>query len=328
MRMEPAIALRRKSVRSSTARRRRDAATALVVALAFVSVVWWLLTGPAVAIRSVSIAGYTRPDAPILARYVQRAVADGTLIDLPEARVRAALRPFPWVRDVVVSRDWPTGVAVRIVETLPIALAVPARGPSAIVSAEGRVLGLAGRGVERGLPIIRVAALPTALGAPLVAQSERDAVSFVQRLPTDAGIKLTDIASRGTGLVARLDSGLEVRLGGGTRIGVKAIALATVIARIPSADQRPPAYLDLHDPVRPAFGKDRASDGTPIPTSATASALRKPASVTGATGKPVPSTTRSPAAQAAPAHPTTASTSTRYSTPTPPPSLDQSSSQG
>ena len=315
VRMEPAIAQRRRTVRSSTARRRRDATTALVVASALAASVWWVVTGPAVAIRSLTVSGYTRPDAPIIARYVQRALADGTMIDIPEARVRSALHAFPWVQDVVVSRDWPTGVTVRIVETRPIALAVPARGPSAIVSAEGRVLGLAGKDVDRGeLPVIRVTTLPTTLGSPLVTDHERDAVTFIQSLPTDADIHVTDVTRHGTGLVAHLDTGLEVRLGFGTRLHAKAIALSAVLARIPIADQRPPAYLDLHDPVRPAFGKDRGSDGTPIADAASAPSSQN------STGTVATSRNSAPALSATP------SITTRDSASVTPPSLNRSSS--
>ena len=163
-RMEPKIARRRTAVRSQNARTNRTKALVVVSGVAALAGGWWVFTGPAVAIRDVTIRGYGRDDARVLAAYVQRAASRSTMLSLPTDEIRRELGRFAWVDQVRVQRDWPSSIIVSITQVRPAAVAIPAVGRLGLLSPSGRLLaGVPSSGIPQNLPTIGVTRLPKLL---------------------------------------------------------------------------------------------------------------------------------------------------------------------
>lgn len=333
-RMEPRIAARRRGVAAARGRSHRTAVLAGVSGLAALAATWWLLTGPAVAIRTVVVKGYDRPDVAALDAYVQRAVARGSMLDLPLEELRTELARFPWVADVLIERDWPATVHVDIVQTRPALAVRRPSGPIGVVSGDGRLLGKASPVETKTLPRLRVRTLPTAIGEPLRLAEERAVARFVGLLPDMPGfrVRTIEINSAG-GIVARLASGLEVRLGPAELMREKALAVASVVPLLPVEDRKEGTYLDVRVPRNPAVGKESLGGpaGGPAPGAAGVGQATTPPPTTPAepAATPTPATSTppgsSPAASAPTSVPTTGQPTATH--PTQPPGQPSSPTQ-
>lgn len=256
VRMNRAIAERRRQVMAGHARHRRSIALGLVATASAGAGIFWLLTGPAVAIRSLEIHGYHRPDAPVVARYAQDAVSRGTMLRLPEGEVRAELRRFPWVHDFVITRRWPSGVTIDIAQARPAAIAVDGGGATRVLlSQDGRVLGLPSSARDAAdLPTVTVNALPRKIGEVLATPEERAAVRIATDFEPSGGDRIDQLAVHGGGIFGRMDTGLEVRFGPAERVGQKLAALDQVLPRLSADEVGPTRYVDVRAPEYPAAG--------------------------------------------------------------------------
>jgi cell division protein FtsQ len=100
-------------------------------ALATFCVVFWALNQP---IRTVEVTGrfqHISPDE--IGQVVAREVRGEGLLTVRLAAVSRALRSLPWVAGVSVERDWPYGLAVRVVEQV----AAARWGGDGLVNSEG-----------------------------------------------------------------------------------------------------------------------------------------------------------------------------------------------
>ena len=263
LRMTRVVAHRRRRVAATRQRGLRTAGLGLLAATALVVATWWALTGPLVAIRSLEINGYHRADAAALAQYAQVAAASGTVLNPPEAQVRRALDQFPWVHDFVVRRRWPSGIAIDIVEARPVAKVISAAdGQAALISRDGRVLGLATPSPDvANLPHVTVAELPTRVGDRLASAEERAAADILTGLPEDASYRLSDLRVIDGGIFGRLSSGLEVRFGPAERVPQKLTALSLVLPKLRADEVSASRYLDIRAPEAPAAGAIQPSSG-------------------------------------------------------------------
>ena len=115
-RQHPAVAERRRQVVRDRGRRRRSGAMLVVVTAAAVArASTGSLTGPLLAIQNVALTGYDRHDRTELARALQDAADQGTVLS-PAGRRRCRPPPhrFPWVASISVARDWPRGLAIHV----------------------------------------------------------------------------------------------------------------------------------------------------------------------------------------------------------------------
>ena len=259
--MNRAIARRRRHVSAVRQRGLRTAGLGLLAAAAVVVGGWWVATGPIFAIRSLEINGYHRADAAVLARYLQDAAADGTMLSLPEAEVRKALDRFPWVQDFVIRRSWPSGAAIDIVETRPAAKVVAAAdGQAALISRDGRVLGLATSSPETAdLPHVTVSDLPARIGDRLQNAEERAAAEILTGISENESYRLTDLRVIDHGIFGRLSTGLEIRFGPAERVPQKLTALSLVLPKLSADEVVSGRYLDIRAPEAPAAGVVQAS---------------------------------------------------------------------
>jgi cell division protein FtsQ len=118
---------------------------------------WFLLHSPLLSARVVRVEGSVHTSrARIVA--VAGLAHEPPLIDVDPGAAAARLEALPWVARATVTREWPDGVEVRVVERRPVAVlpttaagprakpgAAPARAPEepwALVDRSGRVLAL------------------------------------------------------------------------------------------------------------------------------------------------------------------------------------------
>lgn len=294
LRMHPRMHARRRGVAAARVRVRRTAVLTGIAGVAALAAMWWILTGPAVAIRSVTVKGYTRPDVAVLDAYVQRATSTGTMLDLPIEELRSQLRQFPWVAEVLVERDWPTGIRVDIIQAQPALVVRAGSRPAGVLAHDGRLLGGAtGVAAVGSLPRLQVTAMPERIGGELRRPEERAAATFVGTLPEIPGNRLASIAVNANGgLVGRMASGLELRLGTAEMMEQKALAVAAVLPLLGPGERGGEHYLDVRLPRNPAHGKVSLGGPTGGPA---------PGRATSAAGTSTPEAPATPSATAVPA---------------------------
>lgn len=256
-RQHPAVVERRRQVARARARRRRSGALFVMVTAAAAVGLYWLLTGPLLAIQTVSVSGYDRDDRTALARALEDAADQGTVLSPPVGPLRAAAHRFAWVESISVARDWPRGLAIRVVEASPVAAAASREG-AVLVSEQGRVLGPVTD--NAGVGWLRLAGTPPPVGESLPDAGTRAALEFVAAAGPEVGRRVRALGvDRSGSLVGRLTHGPELRLGAAERLAAKARALGLVLAALPADEQEAASYIDLTVPENPAVGGDYVS---------------------------------------------------------------------
>lgn len=246
----PAVAARRREIARARGRRRRAVLLWVLAVAAAVAVGFYLATGPLLAPRGVSVSGYDRQDRPALVAALTRAAANGTVILPAIGDVEAAARRFPWVEGAQVSRDWPLGMAVRIIPARPAAVATFG-DRSVLVSASGRILGPLEPAPNVGWLRLEVAPPPAGGQIP---DGARAALEFLTAADPAIAARVRDLRTDPDGrIVGRLKNGPQVRLGDGSRMHAKALALRLVLDRLDARQLSSAAYIDVSAPERPAF---------------------------------------------------------------------------
>jgi len=281
------MAERRRAVVRDRGRRRRTTALAAIGALALGLGLWFLATGPVLAVRQVSLTGYGREDADRLETAIGLAAGEGTILNPATAAIREATRAFPWVAGVSVRRDWPLGLRVDITEAEAVAAVKASGNERVLVDGDGTVLGAptpgrartaaadAAPGPAAGTTATTAAAAagirplsaerrrpragillrgPAPAPGELLAPGLRSALIFVSALEPEVAGRVADLRLEAGRVVGRLEDGPELRLGRPERMLAKALALQVVLDQIPAEDEEAATYLDLSLPERPAVG--------------------------------------------------------------------------
>jgi cell division protein FtsQ len=250
-RPHPAVADRRRSVVRARGRKRRAAILwSLGIAFGLV-LLYWLATGPLLAVHDVNVTGYERDDSAQLVTALQSAAGDGTIIVPATGEMRAAAERFPWVASISVSRTWPRGLKVVVSEAKPVAIA-SFGGTAVMVSAAGRVLGPTEAG--RSLGTVRLAAQAPAAGQTLP-EEETATLAFLDASKPAVAASVRDLHVDRAGQVsARLVDGPQLRLGAPDRMVAKARALALMLKGVPAKQRGAGTYIDLSVPENPALG--------------------------------------------------------------------------
>ena len=241
---------RRSSNPEARARVLRIAAYVSVVTVASVLLILWTISGPVFGISNVTVKGYTGDYRAEVQQSAELVAGTGSMVRLPSGDMRTALTRFPGVLDTDIERDWPWSITVRVTMGAPIAILSVKGGRRYLISPSGQVMGKAGN--RAGLPVITVASYPQS--GVLTANGQRAALRFIGWLPPDIAGRLRDLHAVGGGLEAKLNNGLELRLGAATKLAEKAQALVAVLSQADPRALDAAAYLDLSNPSRPMLG--------------------------------------------------------------------------
>jgi cell division protein FtsQ len=226
--------------------RRLLAGLALLVAL--LGGGWlWLKDSSLVAVRQVSVIGLSGQEAPqIRAALVARARTMTTL-DVREGDLRAAVAPYPVVRALRVTTQFPHGIRIWVSEQIPVG-AVLLGARAVPVASDGKILhdlSAAGR-----LPLI-VLPVPPA-GSELTDQAGRAALAVLASAPWQMLPRLARIRPTARhGLVVQVRRGPALYFGPPSDLAAKWAAADTVLA---DARSQGALYIDVTDPARPAAG--------------------------------------------------------------------------
>lgn len=225
---------------------------ALLAVLAPLGGAWlWVRQSSLVAVKHVTIAGASGPDAAEIRSALTSAARDMTTLDVHMSHLRTAVSPYPVVKRLRVSTQFPHGMRIRVIEQVPVAV-VQVDGRHTLVAGDGTLL----RDVTTGaqLPSIGLTVAPGGTQLTGIAGTE---VRLLAQAPYQLLPKVQLASSDSThGLVVQMRNGPRVYFGGADRLAAKWDAVAAVLAAAGSAGAD---YIDVTDPARPAAGA--GSDG-------------------------------------------------------------------
>jgi cell division protein FtsQ len=222
-------------------------AAAAVAVLALLVGGWlWLRDSALVAVRKVENSGLSGPDVVQIRSALTLAARNMTTLDVRRAQLRTAVAPYPVVKDLRVSTQFPHGLRIRVVEQLPVG-ALVAGGRAVAASADGTLLhDVPGP----SLPTVPVPALPG--GSRVTDPSALEALSLLAVTPLRMRSRIAQVTVSSThGLTVQLRSGPSIYFGDQTRLDAKWTAATTVLADPSSTGA---SYIDVTDPERPVAG--------------------------------------------------------------------------
>jgi cell division protein FtsQ len=241
---------------------------ALAVVLVLALGVWlWLRDSSLVAVQRVTVTGVSGPDAGRIRSALTRAARNMTTLDVKMDELHTAVVPYPVVKSLSVSTQFPHGMRIRVTEEIPVAeVAVGSR--SVAVASDGTLLHDARPGSQ--LPMIAVGAAPG--GTRLTDGGALQVVALLAAAPSQLLSHLSQASTTSAhGLVAQLRNGPSIYFGDLSRLAAKWIAASAVLASHGSDGAE---YIDVSDPERPVAGASSAGtsgSSTSVVTGATAS---------------------------------------------------------
>lgn len=257
------------------------AAVAVVLGAGLLGGWLWVRDSSLVAVKRVTVSGVSGPDAEKIRSALIAAGRNQTTLDVQTDRLMTAVRPYPAVRSVTVRTYFPHGLAIRVVELLPVAV-VSGGGRKVTVAGDGTLLH-DGAAVGAALPTIPVRVPPG--GARLSDPGALSAARLLGAAPWQMLGKVEQASSQGSrGLVVRLRQGPELIFGSDLRLQAKWAAAVAVLSDPGSAGA---LYVDVTDPVRPAAGSatpDPPASGSSAPASGASQAARSSTAVSAPPG--------------------------------------------
>jgi cell division protein FtsQ len=241
----------RRRSRASRSRRLRRPGPRLLGALVLLLVLgggaWlWLRNSSLVAVRQVTIAGVSGPDAGQIRSALTSAARGMTTLNVKMGALRTAVQPYPVVKHLDVSTSFPHGMRIQVAEQVPVA-EISAGGRQVAVAGDGTLLHDAA--ATGPLPTIPVSVYP---GGTRVEGAGRPEVSLLAAAPYPLLAKVAQVLTDPThGLVAELRNGPKVYFGDATNLSAKWASAAAVLA---SASSNGADYIDVGDASRPAAG--------------------------------------------------------------------------
>ncbi|MDX6696880.1 MAG: cell division protein FtsQ [Solirubrobacteraceae bacterium] len=249
---------------------------AALVALLAAGAWMWVRDSPLVAVSDVTITGLSAgPESAAVRNALTRAARDMSTLHVRPERLRTAVTPYPIVKDIRVTTNFPHGMTIQVIEHDAVA-AVDIDGRRIPVSSDGTLL----RGRPAGTDLITLS-IPTANGGGrLTSRRGLDAVAVMGAAPKALRTYVTDVARGPDGLRVTLRDGPLVQFGDAHRARAKWIAVARVLGDPRAAGA---TYLDVRVPERPVAGRfddptaapaldGTAPDGTTDPSAAAATA--------------------------------------------------------
>jgi cell division protein FtsQ len=229
-------------------RRLRLAFVVLALAVPLLAGGWlWLRDSSLVSVQRVQISGVRGPEAAAIDAALSRAARGMTTLNVRTAALRAAVAPFPVVREIQTSARVPHGLRIRVIEQLPVAALVVA-GERTAVAADGVVLGpalLSGK-----LPAVSGTAIALA-GHHLRNASLLAELTVLGAAPAPIAAAVKQVFTGARGLTMLMRNGLLAYFGDASRPHAKWISLLRVLADPSSAGA---SNVDVRVPERPAAG--------------------------------------------------------------------------
>jgi cell division protein FtsQ len=256
----------------------------LVVAVVTIAIVLgagflWLRDSSLVAVHKVRVTGVSGPDARRIRQALTTAARNMTTLDVNIGQLRTAVEPYPDVKHIAVSTQFPHGMVIRVIEQVPVAVVLEA-GRRVEVAGDGTLLETASPRIS--LPTITLSVPPGGrrlTGYPLH-EVQLLAAAPYQLLSRIGGV--TDGSAHG--LVAQLRNGPSIYFGDPGWLPAKWTAATAVLAHLGAAT---PDYIDVTDPNRPAAGAGSDTTVSPTsgasPTGANGSAQTNPSAASGST---------------------------------------------
>jgi cell division protein FtsQ len=211
----------------------------------------WLRDSSLVAVQHVSVTGESGQDASQIRSALVAEAHNMTTLDVRIDELRTAVAPYPVVKDLRVSTQFPHGMRIHVIEQVPVA----------VVQAAGRRIAVAGDGTLLR-DVLPSAALPAivlriAPGGTHLTGYAGDEVRLAAAAPGQLLGQLSEVTILAShGLVAQLRNGPSIYFGDSSRLVAKWIAASTMLAGAGSAG---PVYIDVTVPERPVAGV--GSDG-------------------------------------------------------------------
>jgi cell division protein FtsQ len=217
----------------------------------------WGRDSSLVGVQTVRIAGASGPDASQVRAALRSAARNMTTLDVKMGALQTAVAPFPVVKSIDVTTQFPHGMRIQVHEQVPVAV-VSAGGRRIPVAGDGTLLHDSRAGAE--LPAI---VLPVVPGGSRLAGIALGEARLLGAAPYQLLSRLSQVGDSGPhGLSAQVRGGPEVYFGDGSQLGAKWAAVTEVLANSGSAGAQ---YIDVTDPHRPAAGA--GSDAASVPGS-------------------------------------------------------------
>jgi cell division protein FtsQ len=205
----------------------------------------WLRDSSLVAVQKVAVTGVSGPEAQQIRSALIAAGENMTTLDVRMNQLLTAVAPYPVVKDLRVSTQFPHGMRIRVIEESPVA-AIVVGGRSIAVAADGTLLHDV---VTPGsLPLIPLKVPP---GGTRLTGSPAGAVAVLAAAPWQFLSRVSQVTTVPSGIVAQLRAGPSIYFGDSRRLAAKWIAAAAVLGDAGSVGA---AYIDVTDPERPAAG--------------------------------------------------------------------------
>jgi cell division protein FtsQ len=250
----------------------------------------WLRDSSLVAVKRVHVIGASGPDAAQIRTALVHAGMNMTTLDVQMGQLNNAVAPYPVVKRLEVSTQFPHGLRIRVVEQVPVG-AITVDGHSLAVAADGTVL----HDVPAvgSLPVIPLRVPPG--GSRITDPQALGAVDVLAAAPSQLLARVSQVTTIARhGLVAQLRHGPSIYFGDTSRLEAKWAAVAAVLSDSASAGA---LYIDVTDPQRPAAGAgSSAPSGTSTSTSGGSAATT--GSVGGAAASAPATTPSAPATSA------------------------------
>jgi cell division protein FtsQ len=249
------VGRRRRRARALTRRGRLRPNARLIAAVAGVVVVLgagflWFRDSSLVAVKRVQVIGASGPDAGHIRAALVAAADAMTTMDVNTGQLHTAVAPYPDVKSLQVSTQFPHGMRIRVIEQSPVAV-VTEGGRRIAVAGDGTLLH---SGADSSLPVIPLRVPP---GGPRLAGYALAEVQLLSDAPYQLLPRIATVTdSAGHGLVAQLRNGPEIYFGDSSSLVAKWSSATAVLANSGSASA---SYIDVTDPNRPAAGA--GSDG-------------------------------------------------------------------
>ena len=252
----------------------------LAVVVALLAGAWlWFRDSSLVAVRRVNVTVQNGPDSGRIRAALIAAARTMTTLDVRLDALRNAVAPYPVVKDLRVSTQFPHAIRIRVIEQVPVAE----------ITVGARPIAVAGDGTllhdtipSTGLPLIPLRVPPG--GDRLTDRDSLNAVALLAAAPYQLLARVTQVTTVSShGLVAQLRDGPSMYFGDATRLDAKWTAASEVIADSGSVGA---SYVDVTDPERPAAGASPTASAAAAPGAA-AAATTTSGSAAGATGGPV-----------------------------------------
>lgn len=220
---------------------------ALVLVLGLLGGGWiWVRGSALVSVNRITVTGLSGPSSGQIHAALVSAAHDMTTLSVKMSALRIAVAPFPVVKSLSVSTQFPHGMRIRVTEQVAIG-AVTVDGRRIAVAPDGTLLPSVS---ASGLASIPVSVPPG--GTRLSDGATRGAVAVLAAAPAWLRARVAQVSSTSAnGLVAALRAGPKIYFGSASQLRAKWAAAAAVLAAPSSAGA---AYIDVTVPERPAAG--------------------------------------------------------------------------